>query len=150
MESERDILWKYYEFELSQAINHESSRVSITNMILIITGVIITIITYDENLSTNDLPLSLFLIVVGIFGVVFNAKSYERFNFHNTRAGGYRNLLEERYPNIDFLKARELSDRENKEKFFFINKLRLNWLWLILNGLISLFGLTITIIILFT
>ncbi len=150
MESERDILWKYYNIELNQAINHESSRISITNMILIITGVIITIITYDDNLTYSDLPLSFFLIIVGVFGIVFNAKSYERFNFHNSRASGYRDLLEKYYPNIDFLKAREASDEQNKVKFAIINKLRLNWLWMILNGLISLFGLTITVIIFYT
>lgn len=149
MDTDKDILWKYYEIELNQAINHETSRISITNMILIITGVIISIITFDENINENDLPLSIFLIIVGVFGIIFNAKSYERFNFHNSRASGYRKLLEKQFPRIDFVQSREESDFMNLTKFKYINKLRLNWLWLLLNGFISIFALALTLIILF-
>ncbi len=148
MNPTQDILWKYYEEELKQAINHEASRSSITNLILIITGVIISIITYDNNINNNDFPLTIFLIIIGLFGVVFNAKYYERFNFHYSRAREYRKLLESQYLDIDFNEARIFSVTSNKKRFKIITRIRLNWLWLTLNCLISIFGLTLTLIIL--
>lgn len=145
MNSTQDILWKYYEEELKQAINHEASRSSITNLILIITGVIISIITYDGHINNNDFLLAITLIFIGGFGCFSNAKYYERFNFHYSRAKGYRKLLEEQYPDINFELSRANSDLETTKRFKIISKVRLNWLWLILNLMISIFGLVLTL-----
>lgn len=141
----QDILWKYFQGELNQALNHEASRSSITNLVLIITGVIITIITYDQQINKSDLALSIFLMLIGLFGIVSNAKYYERFHFHYSRAKGYRKLLEEQFPNVDFSALRVNSDLESAKKFKRISKVRLNWLWMILNLLISIFGLVLTL-----
>lgn len=145
MSPTQDILWKYYEKELRKAINHESSRSSITNLILIITGVIISIITYDGNINYSDLFLAIFLVIIGLFGCICNAKYYERYHFHYSRSKGYRRLLEEQYPNINFNNSRANSDINNINRFKIISRVRLNWLWLILNLIISLFGLVLTI-----
>ena len=145
MSPAQDILWKYYEEELKQAINHESSRSSITNLILIITGVIISIITYDGNINYGDSFLAIFLMIIGLYGCICNAKYYERFHFHYSRSKGYRRLLEEQYPNIDFNASRASSDIDNINRFKIISRIRLNWLWIILNLMISLFGLVLTI-----
>jgi hypothetical protein len=141
----QDILWKYYEEEIKLGSNHESSRSSITNLILIITGVIITIITYDGYINDSDLSLAIFLIIIGVFGGICNAKYYERFNFHYSRARGYRKLLENQYPDINFDLSRANSDTDTINRFKIISRIRLNWLWMILNLMISLFGLALTI-----
>ena len=145
MSEDKEILWNYYQEEMKQAINHESSRASITNMILIIAGVIISIVTYDDSIELNDIPHTVFLIIIGLFGIIFNIKYYERYSFHYSRSKGYRILLEEKFSNIDFNSSREKSNTENLSRFKIISKVRLNWLWLILNSMISVFGLVLTL-----
>jgi|TARA_R110000851_G_scaffold310283_2_gene470030 hypothetical protein len=145
MNQNQDILWKYYDQEIQQGINHETSRSYITNLILLITVVFITIITYDDDINHNDLPLAIFLIIIGVFGVICNAKYYERFNFHYSRATGYRKLLEDEYPDVDFITSRIDSDLNTLNRFKIINRIRLNWLWMSLNLIISLFGLVLTV-----
>lgn len=143
----QELYWKYYESELQQAINHEKARENITNFILVISGIIVSLMVYDDKLQRTDLLLSLSLVILGIFGMIFNAKYYERFTFHYSRAKKYRNLLEEQIINFDLQILRENVFESNSKRFGIIADIRLNWLWLALNLLISLFGIILTIII---
>lgn len=145
MSSNQELLWNYYQEELKQATLHEASRSSITNLILIITGVIISIITYDGFINESDIYLALVLVVIGIFGTLANAKYYERYYFHYSRAKGYQCLLEGEFPEISFTLKRNDSDLVTANKFFVVTRIRLNWLWLILNLIISVFGIILTI-----
>lgn len=144
-----DILIKYYEQELKQALSHEYSRSSATSLILIISGVLITIITYDIKLDHKDIPLSALLIVIGLFGGIFNIKYYERYFFHYSRATAYRNRLEKQIPKLKLKKVRIKADSLHKTRFGKIVTIRLNILWLTLNLLISIFGITLILIIIY-
>lgn len=145
MDSEKDILWNYYEEELRQGMKHETSRSSFTNLVLIATGVIITIVTYDKKINHNDWWLAIFLMIIGLFGVLCNLKYYERFHFHYSRAKGYRKLLESRFCTLDLEQTRIESDNSNRSRFKFMSRIRLYWLWIFLNLMISFFGLALII-----
>lgn len=78
-----EILQKYYDEHAEHARLHESQRERATNIILSICGILIGLITFGE-LNLSDLPASISIIILGIYGFLFSGKHYERFRFHTS------------------------------------------------------------------
>lgn len=139
-----ELTWRLYQEHCIWERHHEAQRASATNLLLAISAAVLGVITYDGALRIGDLPLTLFLILLGAFGALFVAKQYERFAMQQCRAGRYRTMLDELVPEAAVLKLRNEADAENEAKYPRLSKIRLHRFWTALHLLVAGFGIILT------
>ncbi len=120
---------------MTQARHQETLRSSMTTLLVTLSGAIVAFITFDKELSATDLPAAFLLLFLGVFGIFFSAKHYERFNFHIARVRAYRGELERSFPDVSWKQLREDADKYHEGKFPHLVKRRQHVLWLILHAL---------------
>lgn len=131
-----------------EARQTEDQRTSITNIIIIIASIIQAALT-QTGFRRNALPLSILLIILGIYGALASVKLYERFVYNVDRVGEYVKKLDELYPEADIRKILRKTHSEHHTKHpILATKIRLNRIWLGLHILIALLGVTYTLVIL--
>lgn len=140
-----DVLLKTIEEQWSQARQSEDQRATMTNYIIAISTAILGFIV-NRGLVRDVLPLTILLVLLGVFGAIVSAKLYERFNLHVHRIGKYIRRLEELHPDAQVRQLQNTADEEHKSEFPRLVKLRLHWLWLALHSSIALLGVVTTVI----
>jgi hypothetical protein len=148
MANDTDILLQLSADEWAQARQSEDQRATMMNILLLITSAIIGLIS-QRGLVLEALPLTILLILLGIYGAVISEKLYETFWFHVTRASFYRGRLDKLKSTAQILKLNQLADTKHTSEFPRMQKIRLHSLWLMLHLSIALAGLVLTLIIVF-
>jgi len=97
-----EFLWRMINEHMTQARHQETLRSSMTTLLITLSGAIIAFITFDKELTATDLAPAFLLLFLGVFGVLFSAKHYERFNFHISRVRVYRKALEQSFPDVSW------------------------------------------------
>ena len=149
MADSSDVLWNLYQEHCTWERHHEEQRASVTNILVAVAAGVLSIITLNNGLTRSDLPLTLFLMMQGLFGALFVAKQYERFARHQRLAGIYRQALDTCFPESQIITLREVAESEQVKRFATLYNLRLHYLWTGLHLLIALFGLVLTWLALF-
>jgi hypothetical protein len=145
MADDTDVLLKIYEEQWAQGRQHENQRVTITNIVLLISSAVVGFIA-QQGISPKTLPISILLIVIGIFGAVACAKSYERVEYHFERVRFLQNRLNELHPNGRWGELKEKADAEHNSLFPKLMKIHMHQFWIALHLIIMLFGIVLTII----
>ena len=96
----------------------------------------------------NALPLTILLMILGIYGIIATAKLYERSQYHIQRARKLRARLDELYPDTQVEMLQKSAENEHKILYPRLVNVRLNTIWLSLHTLIAILGIIYTIIIL--
>jgi len=139
-----ELLWRLYADNREYARAHESQRSAAANLIVAISAGLLGLATFDQKLTVADLPLTLFLMLVGLFGAVFSSKHYERTRLHLNRARQYLRRLNDLFPEDRIVDLQKQGDAENERAFPRLYHLKLNSLW---NGfylLISFLGFVLS------
>lgn len=145
MADDVDILIKFCEEHWEEMRHIEDQRATITNIVIVVTSVVIGFLT-QQTPTLGLLPVSVLLIMLGIYGTITTAKLYERHQFAQGRLDRWYKRIDELKPNAQFLLLRDVSDTEHKKKFP-MSKFRLHHLWIALHVAILLLGIGITIFI---
>jgi len=145
MADNSDILWNLYQEHCAWERHHEEQRASGTSLFIAVAAGVLGLVTFDGHLNNNDLSLTVFLIMQGLFGALLAAKHYERFCMHQQRANLYRDALDAFFPEAKINSIRHKADEKNNLKFPRLHKLRLHYFWVGLPLLIALFGIVLTI-----
>jgi hypothetical protein len=140
LESKLDAIKAVYSEQLSYAKHHESLREKTTQIILVISGAVISIANID-GIQLDPLLFGCVLIVLGLFGAMLCRKHYSKHQEHYDQAqvlqrklfdlGGAKNEWKE-------VKAKR---DEVRRKNRWLGKVRLNTLWVLLNVLVAVSGL---------
>lgn len=146
MTDEIDILLKFYEEDWEQARQAENQRTAITNITLIIVPTLIGFLSQNK-LDDKALPLTILLIVLGIYGAITSQKLYERHRYFSDRSGLWREKINEIYPKLEICKIREDARLKHSKHFKRLQRIRLYSLWLFLHFFVILMGLILTIVI---
>jgi hypothetical protein len=147
MTDKYDLLWNIYQEHCNWERHHENQRSSVTNILIAVAAGVLGIIALDGKLAPTDLPLTIFLIIQGVFGSIFVAKQYERFARHQRLANKYRQELNDGYLDAKIVQLRKEGDLEQERQYKYLSKLRLHQLWVYLHLSFAIFGLVLTIII---
>jgi hypothetical protein len=142
-----EFLWRMVNEHMTQARHQETLRSSMTTVLITLAGLIVSVVAFDKASSVGDLAPSLLLLLLGVFGIFFSAKHYERFNFHIARVRSYRAQLEESFPDVSWKTLREEADAYHDARFPKMVRHRQNQLWLILHGAIALLGATLALLV---
>ncbi|MBC8235498.1 hypothetical protein H8E77_38615 [bacterium] len=146
MANDTDVLLKFCEQYWEEMRHIENQRATITNIIIVITSAIIGFIA-QKGISSNLLPLTTLLIILGIYGALTVTKLYERHQFGQVRLNHWYKRIDELNPNAQFLQLRSVADAEHKTQHPRTERLKLHYFWLALHITITLLGIVITVFI---
>ena len=145
-----DLYMKLFQEYASEARHHEQQRATVTGFFSALAAGILTVVGMDRALTASDIPASLFLVAIGVFGCVFSAKQYERFFVNMERARRFREALEDSLEGSNIRGIKRGADRDAAERFPRLHKSRLGLLWVVLHALIALFGVLLFVLSLFS
>lgn len=91
------------------------------------------------------LPLTFWMIILGIYGIATSSKLYERSQYHFLRARKLRARLDDLYPDAQVEQLLKHAESEHKIHYAFMMKVRLNNIWRLLHALIAVSGFIYTV-----
>ena len=144
MNDETDAWWRLHQEYSSEARHHEQQRASVTGFFSALAAAILSVIGIDKALTLPDLPLTMFLLMLGTFGALFSAKQYERWFVCMERARQYRRALDTALANARIIEFKRLADQRARERFPRLHAWHLGRFWVALHLFIALFGLLLT------
>jgi hypothetical protein len=97
-----ELLWRLYNLENDFEKFQDSQRTSAVNIILVITGAVLTVLGFKKTLTIVDVPLTIFLVALGIYGFIFAWKLHERYEWHELLAATYFNALDSQAGKKDY------------------------------------------------
>jgi hypothetical protein len=81
-----DGLWKLYLDNHNYVRHHEVQRSTVATVIISIASALLAVATFDKALTIHDAPILVMVIAIGVFGVFFSLKQFERTCMHVHRA----------------------------------------------------------------
>lgn len=145
MNDEAEVMWRLYAENTTHGRHQETMRASVTSIVLIIAGAVLTVIGFSKRIYFEHWPLTTFLIFVGLFGAVFVVKHYERYCLHMQRARQYRIQLEGNIPNSNILQLKKTADAAHRAEFRRLADWKLSKFWVALHLLVAIFGIVLTV-----
>ena len=112
-----EIYLRLFQEYITEARHHEQQRATVSGIFAALTAGVLGLVGIDGKLTTADIPASVFLIVIGVFGCFFCAKQYERFSASMQRARQYRRALETAVPGSKILKLRDIAEKRRLSVF---------------------------------
>ena len=140
-----ELLFRHMEENWLHARQAEEKRAMIATVNLLIASVMNGIVVFT-GLSHKTLPLALWMIVLGIYGIATSVKLYERSQFHISRARKLRARLDELCPDAQVEHLQRIAEDEHKLRHPVVMNVRLNNIWVGLHILIAASGILYTII----
>jgi hypothetical protein len=139
---DKDVLLEMFKHYMDQATYHLSQRTATANILLILAGATIGFITVDTKLQgPDDVSAALFLIVLGVFGIMWSIKYHERFDYFLHRARGYRDELNRSLTTDKDMKTiNRIADDATEQKYGPIHRMAVWRLWAFLYLLITVVG----------
>jgi hypothetical protein len=138
-----DILIASIQENWNQARHCEDQRATITNLVLTVASLIHAALTIS-GFNDQTLPLTIFLMILGIYGYLASAKLYERNRYHVKGANALYAQLEQLLPNAHVIQTL-LTVKQEHDIAFRMAKIRLNHIWSFLHLLIALLGLVYSV-----
>jgi hypothetical protein len=138
-----DIITKIYDENCNHSRHHENLRATMTNLIIFAATGLLGLITFDQKLTFGDLPLALFLAILGIFGALFSAKHYERLRLHRGRARVLLDAMHARSPSTQIKTLLAEADQHNERQFPSLTHWKLTHFWTALHLFIAILGLSL-------
>jgi len=142
MTDENESLWRLYQDHLAHGRHYETLRATTTTVLLAVAAGVLGLLgaAHAWPLGYQQMPLTMFLVFLGVFGAFFSAKYHERFVFHMNRARQYRDALDKALPSANINTARPKADEKTKTEHPWLYKRRLWAFWVSLHLLIAVLG----------
>jgi hypothetical protein len=80
----KEFLWNMYNEHVTQGRHHETQRTAVVTVVLALAGAVIAYLAQAKT-SAVQWPMSVFLIILGIFGAGFSLKQTERADARDNR-----------------------------------------------------------------
>ena len=145
--TEVDVFLKLYEEQWIQVRHLEDQRATATNFIVVIASAMLGFIV-QQGLSVAILPVSLLLIVLGIYGALTSEKYSERIQLCIKRSTVFRDQIDKIQPEMNLAQIMKAYDVQHKERYPRLSRIGLRSLWLFLHLAITLGGIALTMIVL--
>lgn len=134
--------WGEHREEFRQS---ENQRAVLTNFVLVIaagpSGLVI-----QQSFRLRTLPLSVLIIVIGLYGALAVAKYHERATYHLLQARALTHALVTSGTLPDYDAVLEETRQEHYQHYPRLHRLRLHWLWTGLHLAIAAYGVVLVIL----
>jgi hypothetical protein len=145
MTDDSEVLLRFFDEDWRHVRQSENQRTAFTNIILLIASAVFGFLT-QYGLTRNTLPLTVLLIVLGIFGGIASEKLYERSKLHMELAWAWRRRLYELHPDIQLDRLKGEAEDLHRKRFPRLFGLRLHLVWLTLQLSIAVAGIILTVV----
>ena len=132
MEKDTDVLLEFCRNSWDEVRHLEDQRVVIANLVILVSTAIVGLAMTRE-VSDELFPLSLLLLLVGVYGLAATAKLYERYLFELSRFSHLTARLGELHPGAQLLELRGAADSDHGAKRLLMARVPLNQIWLCLH-----------------
>jgi len=139
---DKTLLWHLYQDNREYAKFHETQRVNGSGLIAGGAAVIVGAIAQDGVYARSEAPMAVILVLIGLFGFFFCAKSYERMQLHLNRCRKFLDMLDQIDLTHDLTAIKDDCDRQTALQFPFASRLRLRAFWQGMHVIVALAGLT--------
>jgi len=146
MSDATEVLLKFFDEDWRQVRQSEDQRTAFSNIILLIASAVFGFLT-QYGLTNETLPLTVLLIVLGIFGGIASEKLYERSKLHMELAWAWRRRLFELHPDIQLDRLMGEAEEVHRKSFPRLFRLRLHLVWLLLDLAIVIAGVILTVVV---
>ena len=140
-----DAVLAYWQEHREQLRQSENQRAVLTNYVLVITAAISGFIV-QQHFAARTLPLSVLIIVIGVYGAVAVAKYHERADYHLLQARALTRVLVQAGALADQATLLEEYRQEHYRKYQRLHRLRLNRLWTGLHLGIAAYGIVLVVL----
>ena len=142
-----DILLAMYEEHVTQGREHEQQREKVTSVILVISAALLAF-TSQTSWQPRHAILTTTMAVLGLFGILFSYKHYERNRFHVRIAQEFRDEIE-KSSGVPIRAIRARAAAVHQSEYAQTSRWRLFVFWLLVPLVIFLLGAVLTWLILY-
>jgi FtsH-binding integral membrane protein len=144
-EAWRDALWKVYQDNHAYVRHHEVQRSSVATSIIAIASALLAVAAFDRTLTASDLPLLAVVTAIGLFGIFFSRKQYERTCLHIGRADALVGEIEKTLDGRSLLAVTEIADAEHSRRFR-LYAVGMNRFWILFYAFIAMIGAVLALL----
>jgi len=145
MTAPEDAVLAYWNENRAQFRQSESQRAVLTNYVLAIAAAISGLVV-QQHFRMLTLPLSILVVLIGLYGALATAKYHERANYHLDQARALTKVLVQSgaLPDSDPILSQYRT--AHYQKYPRLYRIRLHWLWTGLHLGVAAYGLVLVII----
>lgn len=150
---QKELLWGLYQERRNQAKHHETMRSNVINYTLIVSSALITVNTFNGKVNRQDIPLSIVIVLIGLFSTLFTASYTERLNHSRAQASALSKHLdflffEGQAPTTISQIETDAEKEHFKYKLFELLRrvTNIHWLWISFPFIIAFIGLILVVL----
>jgi hypothetical protein len=140
-----DATLAYWSEQRSQLRQSETQRSVLTNYVLTIAAAVSGFVI-QQHFRLQTLPLSVLVVLTGLYGAVSAAKYHERASYHLGQARALTQVLVQSGALGDNDAVLERSRLDHYQHYPRLSRLRLHWLWTGLHLGVAAYGLVLIIL----
>jgi hypothetical protein len=139
-----EVLLRYYE-EQEEMIRHlENQRATFMNMMIVVSVGVIGFVV-QQRLSHSSIPLTIMLIVIGIYDWIAVEKFYERYHLHRIHTEKWLTQINHLVPHAQLNNSHKEAVEQHNARYRVLSKLHTHTVWNIFNILIIIAGVLLTL-----
>jgi hypothetical protein len=140
-----DATLAFWNEQRAQLRQSENQRSVLTNYVLTIAAAVSGFII-QQHFRLQTLPLSVLVVITGLYGALSAAKYHERANYHLTQARALTRVLVQSGGLGDNAAILQDSRLDHYQTYPRLSRLRLHWLWTGLHLGVAAYGLVLIIL----
>jgi hypothetical protein len=140
-----DATLAYWNEQRAQLRQSENQRSVLTNYVLTIAAAVSGFVI-QQHFRPQTLPLSILVVLTGLYGALSAAKYHERANYHLSQARALTQVLLQSGGLADNDAILETFRLEHYQQFPRLSRVRLHWLWTGLHLGVAAYGLALIIL----
>ena len=135
----------YWAEQRAQLRQSESQRAVLTNYVLAVAAALSGLVV-QQRFRVQTLPLSVLVVLIGLYGALAAAKYHERANYHLAQARALTRALVQSGDLPDNEALLDRSRDEHARKYPRLYRIRLHWLWTGLQLGVAAYGLVLVVL----
>ena len=144
----KDVYFGLFEEHFSYCRHHETQRATVTGIVVAAAMVLVGIIFNNGKLDPGDIPALISIIVLGVLGLAFSLKSYERYRRHRELYRKFRDEVDKLVCEGEISKLSKEAKEDHKSAHPILSRMRGHRLWISVHIMIAALGIVLTISIL--
>jgi hypothetical protein len=140
-----DATLAFWAEQRAQLRQSENQRAVLTNYVLTIAAAVSGFVI-QQHFRLQTLPLSVLVVLTGLYGALSAAKYRERANYHLSQARALTRVLVQSGGLGDNAAALENARLDHYQRYPRLSRIRLHWLWTGLSLGVAAYGLVLVIL----
>jgi hypothetical protein len=134
-----ELLLRTVEMYWAEIHHIEEQREKHVNIVLLVSTAILGLV-FQDGLLAKEWPFVAVVILLGVYGMVFVQKMFERYCHMQTRKDYVYEAFDKMYPDCGYMDLRRKANSDHFSKFWIFSRVKVNLLWQVIPFGIVCFG----------